>query len=144
MQTRRQSFEQNASGTRRGMIWNVQWFQQDVATPHTANITTEWLDYRFPNQLIRRRREPEWSPHLLDVTPSQIFISGCSWRITCMRTIHNQLLNIKRPSIRRFVPYQKRVSWWLTTSLDEFKKIISAMAIIWNTSRKNASFKLVT
>ncbi|KAG0711490.1 hypothetical protein GWK47_020507 [Chionoecetes opilio] len=31
-------------GTRRGVNRDEQWFQQDGATPHTANITMEWLD----------------------------------------------------------------------------------------------------
>ena len=36
-----------ALGARRGMRREEQWFQQDGATPHTANITMEWLDHRF-------------------------------------------------------------------------------------------------
>ena len=42
-----------------GINQNMQWFQQDGATPHTANITLEWLDQRFPDRLISRRRDPE-------------------------------------------------------------------------------------
>ena len=43
-------------GARCGVNQAVQWFQQDGATPHTANITMEWLDHRYPNRLISRRR----------------------------------------------------------------------------------------
>ena len=32
---------------RRGVHREEQWFQQDGATPHTANITMEWPDRRF-------------------------------------------------------------------------------------------------
>ena len=45
-------------------------------------------------------------------------------------------------SIRWFVLYRKKsASEWLTASLNEFKCIISAIAAIWNTSCKNASFQ---
>ena len=43
-------------GARRGVNRAVQWFQQDGATPHTSSITMEWLDHRYPNRLISRRR----------------------------------------------------------------------------------------
>jgi len=36
-----------------------QWFQQDDATIHTANVTLAWLDEKFPDRLISRRRDPE-------------------------------------------------------------------------------------
>lgn len=63
-------------GARRGVNRGVQWFQQDGATPHTANITMEWLDHRFPNRLISRRREPEWSPHSPDLNPPDFYLWG--------------------------------------------------------------------
>ena len=53
---------------------DIQWFQQDGAPPHTANITLDWLDHKFPNPLISRKREPEWSPHSPDLNPQ---ISTC-------------------------------------------------------------------
>ena len=47
-------------GRGRNMVQrDIQWFQQDGAPPHTANITLDWLDHKFPNQLISRKREPE-------------------------------------------------------------------------------------
>ena len=60
----------------RGVNRDVQWFQQDGATPHTANITMEWLDHRFLDQLISRRREPEWSPHSPDLNPPDFYLWG--------------------------------------------------------------------
>ena len=65
-----------ALGSRRGVNRDVQWFQQDGATPHTANITMEWLDHRFPDRLISRRREPEWSPHSPDLNPPDVYLWG--------------------------------------------------------------------
>ena len=53
---------------------DIQCFQQDGAPPHTANITLYWLDHKFSNRLISRKREPEWSPHSPDLTPQ---ISTC-------------------------------------------------------------------
>ena len=44
---------------RRGVHQEEQWFQQDGATPHTANITMKWLDRRFAGQLISRHCIPE-------------------------------------------------------------------------------------
>uniref|UniRef100_UPI00358E2E41 uncharacterized protein n=1 Tax=Myxine glutinosa TaxID=7769 RepID=UPI00358E2E41 len=63
-------------GRRRGMNRDVQWFQQDGATPHTANVTMEWLDHRFPDRLISRRREPELSPHSPDLNPPNFYLWG--------------------------------------------------------------------
>ena len=53
---------------------DIQWFQQDGAPPHTANITLDWLDHKFPNRLIRRKREPEWSPHSRDLNPLDFYL----------------------------------------------------------------------
>ena len=55
---------------------NMRGFQQDGATPHTANITLEWLDQRFPDRLISRRRDPEWSPHSPDFNPTDFYQWG--------------------------------------------------------------------
>ena len=59
-----------------GINRNVQWFQQDGATPHTANITLEWLDERFSDRLISRRRDTEWSPHSPDLSPPDFYLWG--------------------------------------------------------------------
>ena len=50
-----------------------------------------------------------WSAGVANlIWASKIFTSWGSWRTTCVRTIHNPLLNSKWPSIRRFVPYRKK------------------------------------
>ena len=61
---------------RRGVHREEQWFQQDGATPHTANITMEWLDRRFAGRLISRRRIPEWSPRSPDLNPPDFYLRG--------------------------------------------------------------------
>ena len=43
--------------------------------PHTSNKSLAWLQQRFPDRLISRRCDPQWSPHPPTWT-SQIFISG--------------------------------------------------------------------
>lgn len=53
-----------------------QWYQQDGATPHTANTSLEWLDRKFPDRLISRRREPEWAPHSPDLNPPDFYLWG--------------------------------------------------------------------
>ena len=32
-----------------------QWFQQDGATPHTANVTIEWLKQHFKKRIVSKR-----------------------------------------------------------------------------------------
>ena len=54
----------------------TQWFQQDGATPHTANLSLTWLDQKFPNRLISRKREPEWAPHSPDLNPLDFYLWG--------------------------------------------------------------------
>ena len=34
--------------SRSGINEEIQWFQQDGSTPHTANFATQWFDERFP------------------------------------------------------------------------------------------------
>ena len=55
---------------------NCQWFQQDGATPHTANVTLEWLDQCFPQRLVSRQQDPEWSPHSPDLNRPGFFLWG--------------------------------------------------------------------
>ena len=57
-----------------GMYQEEQWFQQDHATPHTANITMEWLDHCFAGRLISRRCIPEWSLHSPDLNPQDFYL----------------------------------------------------------------------
>ena len=58
----------------RGSFKRDWWFEQDGATPHTANVTLEWLDQRFPHRLVSRCRNPEWSPHSPDLIPPDFFL----------------------------------------------------------------------
>ena len=61
---------------RRGAHREDQWFKQDDATPHTANITMEWLDRRFAGRLISKRRIPGWSPYSPDLNPPDFYLWG--------------------------------------------------------------------
>ena len=61
---------------RRGVHREEQWFQQDGATPHTANITMKWLDRRFAGRLISRHCIPEWWLHSPDLNPPDFWLWG--------------------------------------------------------------------
>jgi len=37
--------------------------------PHTSNEPLAWLQQRFPDRLISRRYDPQWSPHSPDLNP---------------------------------------------------------------------------
>ena len=65
-----------ALGRRRGVVRALQWFQQDGATPHTSNESLAWLRQRFPDRLISRRCDPEWSPHSPDLNPPDFYLWG--------------------------------------------------------------------
>ena len=65
-----------ALGRRRGVVRALQWFQQDGATPHTSNESLAWLRLRFPDRLISRRCDPEWSPHSPDLNPPDFYLWG--------------------------------------------------------------------
>ena len=52
------------------------WFEHDGATPHTANVTLEWLNQPFPQRLVSRHQDPEWPLHLPDLNPPDIFLWG--------------------------------------------------------------------
>ena len=86
-----------ALGTRRGMNRDVQWFQQDRASPHiarwrgsTINSIIGWsASTANPSGL---RNHSIWT--LL------ILFSEDSWRTTCMRSTNNALRNLKRSKIR--------------------------------------------
>ena len=71
---RSQDLGLNKSSVQRGRGVNRvqrghQWYQQDGATPHTANVSLMWLDQKFPNRLITCKCIPPTS------TP-QMFICG--------------------------------------------------------------------
>ena len=53
-----------------------QWFQQDGATPHTANETIAWLRQRFEERLVSGRGDVEWAPHSPDLNPPDFYLWG--------------------------------------------------------------------
>ena len=65
-----------ALGQRRGVVRPPQWFQQDGATSNTSNESLAWLRQRFPDRLISRRCDPEWSPHSPDLNPPDFYLWG--------------------------------------------------------------------
>ena len=54
----------------------AQWFQQDGAPPHTANVTMAWLRENFGKRLISCKAEVEWAPHSPDLNPPDFFLWG--------------------------------------------------------------------
>ena len=65
-----------ALGTHRGVNQDVQWFQQDGATLHTAKITMEWLHHRIPNRLISKRWDLEGSLHSPNLNRPDFHLCG--------------------------------------------------------------------
>jgi len=63
-----------ALGQRRGVVRVLQWFQQDVATPHTSNESLSWLQQCFPDRLINRRCDLQWLPHSPDLNPPNFYM----------------------------------------------------------------------
>ena len=53
-----------------------QWFQQDGAIPHCANLTLQWLEGHFEDRVISRRTDVEWSPYPPDWNPPDFFLWG--------------------------------------------------------------------
>ena len=50
------------------------YFQQDGAPPHNARITTQYLNYRFPNRWIGTNGPVRWPARSPDLTPMDFFI----------------------------------------------------------------------
>ena len=46
-----------------------------MVPPHLLNESLAWLQQRFPDRLISRRCDPQWSPYSPDLNP-QIFMWG--------------------------------------------------------------------
>ena len=65
-----------ALGRKRGVQRRNQWFQQDGATPHTANLTLEMLRQNFGDHLISRRMDHIWASHSPDLNPLDFFLWG--------------------------------------------------------------------
>jgi hypothetical protein len=49
------------------------YFQQDGATPHTANLVQEWLSSKFSDQFIDKN---QWPPRSPDLNPCDYFLWG--------------------------------------------------------------------
>ena len=54
------------------------WFQQDGATPHTAQATMAHLRTLFGNKIWSLQAELEWSPHSPDLAPLDFFFWGAA------------------------------------------------------------------
>ena len=66
----------------RGLPMNTQWFMQDGARPHTANLVLDLLHENFENRVMSNRF-PErfhggsmWPPHSPDLNPCDFFLWG--------------------------------------------------------------------
>ena len=52
------------------------WFQQDMATLHTAKHVLSWLHETFGENFISFNTEKIWPPHSPDLNPLDFFLSG--------------------------------------------------------------------
>ena len=119
--------------------WNMSWCESRYAL----------LSRRYGNSTYSQHHNGVAKPsipysHYL-IRTSQIFISGDSWKATCMRTIHNSLLYSNFQLIRKFVAYQKRVSQgdWQLYSMNS--SVLSAQWWSFGTRPvKNTSFEQKT
>ena len=57
-------------------ICSETFFQQDGATPHTANLSMDWLRERFPERLISSKSDFPWPPRSPDLNPLDFFFWG--------------------------------------------------------------------
>ena len=55
---------------------NSQWFQQDGATPHTANTSMQLLQQLFDDRVISKRSRFPWAPRSPDLNPLDFFLWG--------------------------------------------------------------------
>lgn len=61
------------------------YFQQDGATPHTANATITYLEEYFDNRLISRG---QWPAHSPDLTPLDFFLFGYLKNVVFRNPLH--------------------------------------------------------
>ena len=66
----------SALGRRRRVVRVLQWFQQDGATTHSSNESLAWVQHRFPDRLISRRCDLQWSPHSPDLNSPDFYMWG--------------------------------------------------------------------
>jgi len=55
---------------------NRDWFMQDGAPPHTANLSLNWLQDHFGNRVISKKADHAWSPHSPDLNPLDYYLWG--------------------------------------------------------------------
>lgn len=63
-------------GEKVGADRREEWFQQDGATPHTAQKSLQWLKEKFDKRLISLKTDVEWSPNSPDLSPLDFFLWG--------------------------------------------------------------------
>ena len=47
-----------------------------MATPHTSNLSLDWLQRNFQKRVISRKTQFEWAPHSPDLSPPDFFLWG--------------------------------------------------------------------
>ena len=52
----------------------IQWFQQDGATPHTANETVQLIQQHFGERVISRNTRHPWPANSPDLSPPDLFL----------------------------------------------------------------------
>ena len=72
--------ELRAQARKRNNLFKMktQWFQQDVAPPHTARETRHFLKQHFEGRFISLYDVVEWPPYSPDLTPPDFFFGGIS------------------------------------------------------------------
>lgn len=95
-----------------------QWFQQDGATPHTANETMRKLEEMFNGRIISKRSDFLWSPRSPDLSPLDFFLWGyCKENVytntpqsvpELQRSIEDFVHNIPRATCERVIANFKR------------------------------------
>ena len=53
-----------------------EWFQQDGATPHTAQRSFQWLKEKLDRRFFSLKTDVEWSPNSPDLSPLDFFLRG--------------------------------------------------------------------
>ena len=85
---------------KRGVGMNTVIYQQDGATPHTSNVSLEYLRRYFPgDRLISRRTDNPWPAHSPDLSPPDFFV----WGYLKERVHHNnlQIIDVLKENIHR-------------------------------------------
>ena len=81
-------------------------FQQDGATPHTANMVQEWLTDKFGTKFIDKKMLPPRSP---DLTPCDFFL-WCHLKSVVNKPLPKTLDNVKANIEREINKISKHTS----------------------------------